>query len=90
MVHFDKAYGTFADAVKQRDGLAVIGLLFKATDKIPADPKFKLLLVRFHYSSVSQIYIIILSDSFISKIEYIRTLLDYFFEKLLIQSVLKH
>ncbi len=49
MVHFDKAYGTFADAVKQRDGLAVIGLLFKATDKIPADPKFKLLSVRFHF-----------------------------------------
>jgi hypothetical protein len=49
MVHFDKAYGTFADAVKHRDGLAVIGLLFKATDKIPADPKFKLLSVRFHY-----------------------------------------
>ena len=29
MVHFNQAYGTFSDAADQKDGLAVIGFLFK-------------------------------------------------------------
>ena len=50
-VHWNTAYGSYENATTARDGLAVIGFLFNASEKIPKDSKYTNLTVLLLYCS---------------------------------------